>query len=312
MERTFFGNLGKDLDTGSKCRVAIPLAQDEACAYAVSRAMAAGIISPILIGNLTEIRALYGEALTRGHAELIEETNADAACKTAVQLVRDGKADIMMKGLVPTSTILKAVLHSQDGIKKNPLLSHICFFELPGKPGMKLLTDAAINIAPDGETLARIVENAVEAAQPFLTHVPKVALLAANEKVSEKVPSTSMAKHVVGLLKSRTDMVVEGPISLDLAASPESVRIKKYEGAIQGDADIFVAPRIEVGNVFYKSLQYFANAQMAGIVYGAKCPVVLTSRSDSNDTKYFSLVLGMTLWQRQNRQTPSASLQAGN
>ena len=292
---SFFQTISRKTGSGGKCRVAIPLAQDKACAYAVSRALEAGMIVPVLIGKGKEIEAMYGACLRGNESVIIEEADAEKACKTAVRMVREGTADIVMKGLVPTSVLLKAVLNSQEGIKKNPLLSHLCYFELPGKPGMKILSDAAINIAPDAETLARIVENAVESFSLFSKNVPKVALLAANEKVSDKVPSTGLAKETADLLKDRRDIIVEGPISLDLAVSPESGKIKKYGGRIQGDADIFIVPRIEVGNVFYKSLQYFAGASMAGVVYGARCPVVLTSRSDSNDTKFYSLGLGVTM-----------------
>jgi len=291
----FFETLEEKFSPQKKCRVVVPLAQDEACSYAVCRAFKAGTVAPILIGNPVEIRKMYPVEDSSTGLNVIEENDADKACRMAVSLVRKGEADIIMKGLVPTSSLLKAVLNTEEGIKRNPLLSHLCFFETEKIPGMRILTDAAINIAPDAETLCKIVKNAVEAFALFSREVAKVALLSANEKVSEKVSSTVLAKTAAENLKSEKGMIVSGPISLDLAVSPESVKIKKFNGPVQGDADIFVVPRIEVGNVFYKSLQYYAGARMAGVVYGAKCPVVLTSRSDSNDTKYFSLLLGMTI-----------------
>ena len=229
---------------------------------------------------------------------IIEELDASQACRKAVAVVREGQADLLMKGMVPTSTVLKAVLNSQTGLKKNPLLSHLTFFERKDQPGIRILTDAAINIAPDVEALARIVENAVEAFRLFVNRPPKVAMLAAIEKTSEKVPSTIAAKAVAEQFAGRKDLIVEGPISLDLAVSEDSARIKKYDGTIHGDADILVVPRIETGNVLYKSLQYYAQVPMGGVVYGARCPVVLTSRSDSNETKFASLLLGVLLWQR--------------
>ena len=306
MAEGFFNNLVNRLGEGKKCRVAIPFAHDEACAYAVCRGMETGRLSPILIGNSDEIKTMYGSCTNNGDLRVIEESSPDAACASAVSMIRSGDADIIMKGNVSTSTLLKKVLNSTTGIKRNPLLSHLCFFELPKYPGVKIITDAAINIAPDMEDLARIAENAVEAFSllcagdgEFFEGVPaglpKVALLSANEKVTDKVPSTGLAQKVAEILAAGRKCVVSGPISLDLAINPDSVRIKKYTGAIKGDADIFVVPRIEVGNIFYKSLQYFTESQMAGLVYGAKCPVVLTSRSDSGDTKFFSLILGMVL-----------------
>lgn len=279
-------------------RVAIPLAEDEACAYAVGEGLKAGLVEALLIGNPVKIRELYGEAAKHPAVTIIEEPEAGAACKKAVALVREGKADLLMKGLVPTSSILKAVLSSSDGLKKNPLLSHLCFFERKDEPGLKILTDAAINIAPDAEALEKIARNAIEAFRAFFPRAPKVAMLSANEKVSDKVPSTLLAKDVVARFPNPDEAIVEGPISLDLSVSPESARIKKYQGKIRGDADILVAPRIETGNVLYKSLQYFADARMGGVVFGAKCPVVLTSRSDSNATKFSSLLLGLALSNR--------------
>jgi phosphate butyryltransferase len=122
--------------------------------------------------------------------------------------------------------------------------------------------------------------------------------------VSEKIPSTVMAANVAKKLQSRDDFIIEGPVSFDLAVSPESARIKKYQGKIQGDADIFIVPRIETGNALYKSLQYYIKAKMGGLVYGARCPVVLTSRADDNSTKLNSLLLGVQLWQRSLNKMP--------
>jgi len=299
MSSKFFQKLVGDLDSKKKCRVVIPLAQDEACAFAVCHGIKLGLISAKLIGDPVKITAIYGDAVKHSETTIMEEVNSEKACKLAVKSVRDGDADIIMKGLIPTSSILKAVLNTKDGLKKNPLLSHLTFFETGNIPGMKILSDAAINIAPDAETLAKMIDNAVEAFKLFSSRPPLVALLAANEKVSDKVPSTVLAKNVAQMFEKRNDVVVEGPVSLDLAVSPESAKIKKYSGKIQGNADIFIVPRIEAGNVLYKSLQYFTKTDMGGLVYGAKCPVVLTSRADDNDTKFNSLLLGAVLWQRE-------------
>ncbi len=306
----FFNKLAERVDTKRKSRIAIPLAEDEACAYAVCRGVSSGLIAATLIGDPAKIRELYGEVATRADVTIIEEKDPAKACRKAVSLVREGEADLLMKGMVPTSSILKAVLNSQEGLKKNPLLSHLTFFELPNRSGVKILTDAAISIAPDVATMTGIVENAIEAFRLFENRAPKVALLAANEKVSEKVPATTLAQSTAQAFASRTDAVVEGPISLDLSVSEDSVRIKKWQGRIKGDADIFVTPRIETGNVLYKSLQYFARTPMGGLVYGAKCPVVLTSRADDNDTKYASLLLGVLLWQRAQGDRTEKTLEA--
>lgn len=298
MSEGFFAKLLSGVKAGKRCRVVIPQAADEACAFAISRAMEDRLVSPICIGDETEIGKMYPP-----ETKIIAQNDRERACKLAVSMIRNGEADILMKGNVSTSTILKAVLHSQDGIKKNSLLSHVSFFEIPGSPGMKLMTDAAINIAPGDDQYEQIMENSIEAYSLFGGPTPKVALLSANEKVSVKVPSTIMAKTLSDKWRHRTEAVVEGPISMDLSVSSHSARAKKYHGKIQGDADIFIVPRIETGGIFYKTFQYFVGADMAGVVFGAKCPIVLTSRSDNNNTKFFSLLLGVTLWLKQNQKT---------
>ena len=311
MSSKFFNKLVESLEQGNKCRVAIPMAQDEACAYAVCQGVKRGILAATLIGSTNQIKELYSEILPNESVTIIEESSEKVACQLAVSEVKNNNADILMKGLVSTSTLLKAVLNSKDGLKKNPLLSHLAFFEFPEKPGLRILTDAAMSIAPDADAIKKEVINAVEAFYLFENRKPKVALLAANEKVSSKVKSTILAKEAKELLSKNDDIIVEGPISFDLSVSKESAEIKKYKGAIQGDADIFVVPRIEVGNVFYKSLQYFIKADMGGLVYGAKCPVVLTSRADNNNTKFNSLLLGISLWQRALKQNNKISEHEG-
>lgn len=298
MSKDFFSTLVETLDSQKVCHIAIPIANDEACAFAVCQAVKMGILKATLIGDPEEIATMYGDIAKHENVRVINEKEEKAACAMAVKEVKEGRCDILMKGNVNTSTLLKAVLNSKEGIRKNPILSHLTFFELPGKAGLKILTDAAMCIAPDEETLQREIENANEAFNLFCNRPAKVALLAANEKVSEKVPSTVLASNVARAMQERPDLIVEGPISFDLAVSEESAKIKKYAGEIQGDADIFVVPRIETGNALYKSLQYYVKARMGGLVYGAKCAVVLTSRADDNNTKFNSLLLGIALWQR--------------
>jgi phosphate butyryltransferase len=300
MSNSFFEQLSGQIDKNKKCRVAIPFANDEACAYAVSRAIEANILEATLIGNPEAIKLMYGSVADSAAVSIIDIQNEQEACARAVEEVKTGRSHILMKGLVSTSTILKAVLSSKTGIKKNPLLSHLCFFELPDKSGLKILTDAAMTIAPDSPTLVSEIENAVEALSAFSKKTPKVALLSANEKVSDKIESTKLAEEAAKAFSQNKKIIVEGPVSFDLAVSPSSAQIKKYAGKIQGDADILVVPRLDTGNALYKALQYYVNAQMGGMLFGAQCPVVLTSRADSNDTKYNSLLLGITIWQNTN------------
>lgn len=302
MSENFFSQLVASLDKTLQCRVAIPLANDDACAYAVCHAVKIGILHATLIGDPQQIKTMYGEVASHDNVTIIDERDEKKACARAVTEIREGRSDILMKGMVATSSLLKAVLNSTTGLRKNPILSHLTFFEFPDRPGLKILTDAAMCIAPDAETLIKEVNNACEAYATFSKNPARVALLAANEKVTEKMPSTVLAESVARALSSRSDMVIEGPISFDLAVSEDSARIKKYPGKIQGNADIFVVPRLDTGNAFYKSLQYFIKAPMGGLLYGARCPVVLTSRADDNSTKFNSLLLGIALWQKSHSQ----------
>jgi len=310
MSKSFFSQLVESIDSTRKCRVAIPLANDEACAFAVCQAVKAGLIKATLIGSPEGIKNMYGEIAEHEEVEIINQQDEKAACRIAVSKVREGYCDILMKGMVATSSLLKAVLNHNEGLRKNPILSHLTFFEFPDRAGLKILTDAAMCISPDSETLIKEIDNAAEAFAVFEKRAPKIALLAANEKVSEKVPSTLLAEKVSKALKDRNDIIVEGPVSFDLAVSNESAEIKKYAGKIQGDADIFVVPRLDTGNAFYKSLQYYIKAQMGGLVFGASCPVVLTSRADDNNTKFNSLLLGISIWQngyKKGRQSEADS-----
>lgn len=302
MSESFFSQIVGSLDSNRKCRVAVPIANDEACAFALTKGIKSGILEAVLIGDAEKIKEIYGSAALGNGVKIINESDPKKACALAVKEVKEKRCDILMKGMVPTAVILKAVLNKTDGIKKNEILSHITFFELPNNPGLKVLTDAAMCIAPDKDTLIKEIENAKEAFNVFYSRPPKVALLAANEKVSEKMPSTILDKDVAEALANRKDMIVEGPISFDLSISANAAQIKKYEGKIKGDADIFVVPRIDVGNAFYKGLQYYVKASMGGMVYGAACPVVLTSRADDNNTKFNSLLLGILMWQKNTAQ----------
>lgn len=298
MSQSFFSQLISSLDCQKKCRIAVPLANDDACANALIEGIKLGILKATLIGDPEQLKTMYGDIASHENVTIIDEKNEKEACNRAVKEIKDGNCDILMKGMVSTSSLLKAVLNSKDGLRKNPILSHLAFFEFPDNCGLKILTDPAMCIAPDHDTLIKEIENAVEAFSIFSDKLPKVAVLAANEKVSKNIPSTILANEIAKTMSERADMIVEGPISFDLAVSEESAKIKKYNGKIQGNADIFVVPRIDTGNAFYKGLQYYVKAPMGGLIYGAQCPVVLTSRADNNATKFNSLLLGVLMWQR--------------
>jgi phosphate butyryltransferase len=215
------------------------------------------------------------------------------AVTQAVGLVAQGKADILLKGIVQTHTLLKELLRPDYQLRLQKVLSHVAIIHLPQLNRPLLLSDAGMNIDPDEDRLAAIVENAVGVAHQIGLPKPKVALLSAAENFNPKMPSSVLAQAVAKQFETRSDAVIAGPISLDLALSPASVAHKHYEGVIQGDADVLIVPTIDVGNVLYKALMLFTDARSGGTIVGAKVPIVLTSRSDSVDSKLTALAFAI-------------------
>jgi phosphate butyryltransferase len=274
-------------------KVAVAAAQEESALEAAVDAYKNGIAVPILVGDTAAMRELAAAlGLDLSPFELVEEKEAAKAAAKAVELVKTGKADMLMKGIVDTSVILKAALNKETGINSGRLASHVAVMESEHYHKLFLVTDAAINIAPDIPAKVDIISNAVEACAALGVALPKVALLAAVEKVNwEKMPCTAEAAIITqmnrrGQLKG---CLVDGPLALDNAVSAESAKIKKISSEVAGDADILVAPDIEAGNVLYKSLLDLGGAKGAGIVMGASRPIVLTSRADTAETKLASI-----------------------
>lgn len=212
----------------------------------------------------------------------------------AVKFVRDGHADILVKGIVSTRTVLKAVLNKEHSLKDQDVLSHIAMIHMTKLNRPVLLTDAAMNITPDKDTLVQIINNAIEAGHNTGMTKPKVALLSAAENINPKMPSSVLGQELSQAFENRDDAIVYGPLSFDLAMSKEAVEHKRFEGPIAGDADILVVPSIDVGNVLYKSLILFADAIMGGIIMGTSAPIVLTSRADAIESKVVALKLAIS------------------
>jgi len=227
--------------------------------------------------------------------ELINETDDVEACRIAVKLVSEGKASALMKGLIDTSVIMKAVLDKEIGIREGRKLSHIGVFELPSYHKLLFVSDAAININPDFETKKEIIQNAVNALKNLGVEKPKVALLAAKEKADGKMPVTLEYLELVKMAKDGviSNCILEGPLALDNAVSKESIEIKGIKSEVGGDADLLICPDIEAGNILYKSLAFLAKAKNGGVVIGAKQPIILTSRADSSESKLVSIALGI-------------------
>jgi phosphate butyryltransferase len=274
-------------------RIAVAAAAETSALEAACDAWKAGLAEPILVGEGEAIDRVAAEAgLDVSAFRRVEEKDPKRAAARAVELVRLGEADVLMKGLVDTSVILKAAFNKETGINSGRLASHVAVFESPHYHKLFIVTDAAINIAPDIPAKLDIIANAVQAARALGIELPKVALLAAVEKVNyEKMPCTAEAA-IITQMNRRGQVkgcIVDGPLALDNAVSAESARVKGIKSEVAGDADILLVPAIEAGNVLYKSLVDLGGARAAGIVMGAAKPIVLTSRADSAETKLASI-----------------------
>ncbi|MCD6343892.1 MAG: phosphate butyryltransferase [Spirochaetaceae bacterium] len=280
--------------------VAVAGAADDAVLGAVDAGLAAGI-GFFLVGNNDEILKTAGKhGLNLGDAVIVDSKNSDEAeiCRIAAGLCAEGKAGVLMKGLVGTASFTRAILDKEIGLtEKGSLLSHIGFFAGIGNGKAFLITDAAINILPDVEAKKKILGNAVGAARALGILEPKIALLAPVEKISSKIQSTVDAAELKSWLNGGAlgNVVADGPFALDVAASREAARIKGLNSPVAGDVDIYFLPNLDAGNVLYKSLTVFSGASSAGILSGAKVPVVLTSRSDTEEVKIASLGLALQI-----------------
>ncbi len=293
---TSLETLRKTEDGGERSLLAVAVAQDAEVLLAVDAAYELGIAGAILVGNAGEIREIAAKLnISVDKYTIVDEADKVEACRKAVKLVRDGEADVVMKGLVDTSIILKAVLDKEIGLRMSPVLSHVAVFEVPGYDRLFYLTDAAMNIAPDLETKKHILRNAVKVAHALGNENPIACALCAVEKVNPKMQATLDAAALVEANQSGEidGCTVIGPLALDNAISEEAAHHKGITDPNAGKADILLVPAIEVGNVFYKSMVFMARAKNAGMIVGAKAPIVLTSRADSDETKLNSIALAL-------------------
>lgn len=275
-------------------RVAVVAAQDEHTLEAVFRARKDGIAEPILVGDCAMIQTIahrLGESIDPG---CLVEAGSDAeAAEKAVALIREEKADFLMKGKLQTADLLRAVVNKETGLRTGSVMSHMAIHEVPGYHKLLAVTDGGMMMYPDVLEKKQIIENAVRVFRAMGYETPKVAVLAAVETPNPKMPEAVDADVLKGMNKTGelADCILEGPISYDLAMSRESAHIKGFESPVVEDADILVVPNITAGNILGKALVYSAGAKMAGFVVGAKVPIVLTSRGSSSEEKYLSIVL---------------------
>lgn len=287
-------NLAKKM--GPK-KIAVAMPEDKEILLALDQASKEEIITGTLIGNLKNIQNLIqANKIDSGNFEIIDEPDGFKASLMCCQLINQKKADLMMKGLVGTALFLKAILDREKGLTTGKLLSHAALFEIPSYPRLLMLSDVAINIAPDLFEKAQIIQSAVNLAHCLGIERPFVACVSAIEKINpEKIPSTVDAA-ALSMMAKRGQIkgaVVDGPFGFDNAVSPEAAKIKGVKSEIAGKADILLVPGVESGNVIYKTLTELGQARCAAIVLGARAPVVLTSRADSYETKLISIALGV-------------------
>jgi phosphate butyryltransferase len=292
-----------DLKDKPSRRVVIAAGHDPNTIAAAARAASEDIAEVTLIGDWERIEKLCGEyGLDAGVFNIVDEKDVLLAGAKAVAMVRNGQADVLMKGLIATSDYMKLILNKEKGLlPAGNVLSHVAVLELPAyiKSHDKLLfvADVAIIPQPDVETKAQILGYCVQAAKSFGVENPRAAILAATEKVNPRMQATVDAAELARRNREGeiSGCVVDGPLALDVALSPEACEIKGLDSPVGGKADILVFPNIESGNVFYKAGTMLSGGRLAAAVVGTSAPCVLTSRADDEESKFFSIAMGCRL-----------------
>jgi phosphate butyryltransferase len=274
--------------------LAVAAAEEADVLRAVAAATARGIVTPTLFGNRTAIERVAETVGFDLQGISVEDIDSPAqAAQAAVASVARGEHAILMKGLVDTADLLRAVLDRETGLRGDGLLSHVALFEVAGFPRPLTITDAAMNIAPDRDAKRQILRNAVSFLHAIGYTEPRVAVIAAKEKVNEQMVATVDAAALAAEQRDGTitGCIVDGPFALDNAVSLEAAQTKGITSPVAGAADVLLMPQIEAGNVLYKALAFLVPSRHAGIIVGARAPIVLTSRADSDAAKLDSIAL---------------------
>lgn len=279
-------------------RIGVVAAQDEHTLDAVMLAARDGLVEPVLIGKKNEITALLqGLGDDPNHFEIIDIDEPEACARQAALLVREGKLDCLIKGIIETGVMMKAVVNREYGIRDSETLSHISFYESPYYHKLFASTDGALLMYPTLEQKKGAIENAVKVFHRLGIAEPKVAVLAAVESVNPKMRESVEAAELKAMWAEGKipGCIVEGPITYDIALQKEAAEIKGFESPVAGDADILVFPDIMSGNLLLKALSLTGGAKFAGTIIGAKVPIVVTSRSMPMRDKYLSIVLNAVI-----------------
>lgn len=282
---------------------------DESSLRAALEAAELGIVEPLLVGPRSKITDLAATCqLDLSGCEIVDVPHSHAAADLAVQLVREGKAEMLMKGSLHTDELMTAVVRSATGLRTERRISHAFIMDVPTLDRVLVITDAAINIFPTLEDKMDIVQNAIDLVHILGLQEPKVAILSAVETVNPKIPSTVEAAALCKMAdrKQITGGILDGPLALDNAINLQAAQIKRIDSPVAGTADILVVPDLEAGNMLAKSLAFLAAADAAGIVLGARAPIVLTSRADALTTRLASCAVAALVAQARRESAAKA------
>ncbi len=279
---------------GRKTRIAVACAEDSNTLGAIVRATQEGFIRPILLGNAAKIKEMLTNQLDLNECVIIDIPDETKAAKEAVRMVRSGEADVLMKGLVGTDKFLKAVLDKEKGLlPPKAVMSYTCALQLPQYHKLLFISDTAVLTNPDLDQKIAMINYSVDMARRFGIEKPKVALITATEKVGAALP-VSFEHAMLCKMAERGQIkncIMDGPVDVFLACDPSSLEIKGVQSPLNGEADILIFPNLESANSFYKGLMLFAGGELAGLICGTIKPVVVMSRSESENSKYYCLSL---------------------
>jgi phosphate acetyltransferase len=280
---------------------------DETSLRGATEAATAGIIVPILVGPAAKIRAVAREHnLDIEKYEVVDVPHSDAAAARAVELIHESKGELLMKGSLHTDELMREVTSSKTGLRTERRISHVFILDVPGYPETLFITDAAINIFPDLDAKRDIVQNAIDLFTQVGLGTPRVAILSAVETVTSKIPSTIEAAALCKMADRGqiTGGILDGPLAYDNAVDPEAARIKGIKSEVAGRAQILIVPDLEAGNMLAKNLAFMAKADTAGIVLGARVPIILTSRADSVRSRMASCAAAVLYADARRRNAP--------
>jgi phosphate butyryltransferase len=285
-------------------RVAVVEAHDPDVLESLAQAEPIGLAQPILIGTPAKIEAAAKKARYSLRPEtLIQTWGEDASIRLAIDLVREGKADLLMKGKVTTASLMRGILDKERGLRTGSQLSQVIVFQVPHIPRLMIMTDGAINIAPTLAQKAEITRNAIMVAHALGNAEPKVVLLTALEFVNPEMPATVDAAALTQMNRRGqiTGAYLEGPLAMDVPLSRFAAERKNIQSPVVEATDIFIAPDIEAANILYRAILYFARGESGGIVVGARVPLVLLSRAETPETKIRSIALALLVQHHQRR-----------